>query len=213
MFKILLADDHQITTSGLINIIGGLPDFNIVAQCQSIEKALDCLLNYEIDIVITDLYFDDQQPAGIELTKVIKKNYPQVKVLMFSGEVLNAYVLQKAYQAGIDAYVPKTDPLQELLVALSYLSKGKSYFNHEVLLKITEASREKVEGLTYTEQKVLELIGKGFSRKDICEKLLKISENTYDTHLRHIKAKLNVKTMPELIQKALRLRLIDSNES
>lgn len=212
MFQVLLADDHQVMTSGLANIIAELPDFNIVAQCQSAEQALELLKTTDIQIVVTDLYFDDQQPAGIELTEGIKKNYPHIKVLMYSGEVINAYMLQKVYHAGIDAYVPKNTSINELKEALNYLSKGKSYFNHDILQKIAEASREKIEKLTSAEQRLLELIGKGYSRQDICEKALKISENTYDTHLQHIKAKLDVKTMPELIQKALRLGLIPPSE-
>ena len=203
MLHILLADDHQVAITGLSAAINGLPDFKVIAQTSGGKETLRFLESHAVDVVVTDLYMNDDDLNGIELTLEIKKNFSAVKVLMFSGEDKKSDILSQAFQAGIDGYVPKTAPLQELIVALTALGQGKQYFNQEILMKIAIHTKhpQPTIKLGSSETKILELIAAGKTRKAIAE-TLHISTGTYDTHLQHLKQKLEVKSTVDLLKKA-----------
>lgn len=212
MSNILLVDDHQVAIGGIIHALNGLPDFKVIGHVVSAKEALYLIENQVVDLVITDLYLRENDINGIELTQSIKEKYPSIKILMFSSEDKRSQVLRRAYQAGINGYVPKSAPIQELIIALNYLSRGENYFNPQILEKIISTIKESVEPLTPTEKQILTLFADGKSRKEITQEILYRSENTYDKHWQNIKHKLNVKTTVELIQKATRLGLIDLGE-
>jgi DNA-binding NarL/FixJ family response regulator len=212
MHHILLVDDHQVALNGIRHALAGLPDFIIIDHVVSGKEALEALVNNQITIVITDLYLGNDGITGIKLTEIIKANHKGVKVLMFSSEDRNPQVLLQAYRAGLDGYVPKSAPLQELVVALTKLSEGKPHFSSIILEKIAQSTRELNEPLTPTEETVLKLLADGKSRQQITSQILNRSANTYDSHLKNIKRKLNTKTMAELIMKAIRMGLISSDE-
>ncbi len=212
MSNILLVDDHQVAIGGIIHALNGLPDFKVIGHVVTAQEALNFIENQAVDLVITDLYLRENDINGIELTQSIKKKHPSIKILMFSSEDKRSQVLRRAYQAGINGYVPKSAPIQELIIALNYLSRGENYFNPQILEKIISTIKESVEPLTPTEKQILTLFADGKSRKEITQEILYRSENTYDKHWQNIKHKLNVKTTVELIQKATRLGLIDLGE-
>ncbi len=209
MLHILLADDHQVAITGLSAAINGLPDFKVIAQTSGGKETLRFLESHAVDVVVTDLYMNDDDLNGIELTLEIKKNFSAVKVLMFSGEDKKSDILSQAFQAGIDGYVPKTAPLQELIVALTALGQGKQYFNQEILMKIAHHTKHRPPTikLSTSETKILTFIAAGKIRKEITE-TLHISTGTYDTHLQHLKQKLEVKSTVDLLKKAEMLGFI-----
>lgn len=210
MIHLLIVDDHQVAISGVMNAISGLPDFKIINQFSRTHDVMSFLENTTVDIVITDLYFDGGDPDGVDLTISIKKNFPNVKVLMFSGEVTNGKILSIAYQADIDGYVPKNASLHELVIALHTLGKGQKYFNQEILLKIVDYSKTKPEKIVITsaEKVILQLLDEGKTRKEITSEFLNRSTGTYDTHLYHLKQKFNVKSTIELLKKARQLEML-----
>lgn len=209
MLHILLADDHQVATTGLSAAINGLPDFKVIAQTSGGKETLRFLESNPVDVVVTDLYMNDDDLNGIELAHEIKQRFPAVRVLMFSGEDKKSDVLTQAFQAGIDGYVPKTAPLQELIVALTALSQGEQYFNQEILLKIALHSKHPLPSIKLgtSETKILALIAAGKTRKEIAD-TLHIATGTYDTHLQHLKQKLEVKSTVDLLKKAETLGFI-----
>lgn len=209
MLHILLADDHQVAITGLSTAINGLPDFKVIAQTSGGTETLRFLESNPVDVVVTDLYMNDDDLNGIELTCEIKQRFPAVRVLMFSGEDKKSDVLTQAFQAGIDGYVPKTAPLQELIVALTALSQGEQYFNQGILLKIALHTKHPLPSvkLGTSETKILALIAAGKNRKEIAE-TLHIATGTYDTHLQHLKQKLEVKSTVDLLRKAETLGFI-----
>jgi DNA-binding NarL/FixJ family response regulator len=209
MLHILLADDHQVAITGLSAALNGLPDFKVIAQTSGGKETLRFLESNPVDVVVTDLYMNDDDLNGIELTCEIKQRFPAVRVLMFSGENKKSDVLIQAFQAGIDGYVPKTAPLQELIVALTALSQGEQYFNQGILLKIALHTNPPLPSvkLGASETKILALIAAGKNRKEIAE-TLHIATGTYDTHLQHLKQKLEVKSTVDLLKKAETLGFI-----
>ncbi|HAK77431.1 MAG TPA: hypothetical protein DCR35_15490 [Runella sp.] len=203
MSRILLADDHHVAITGLRAIISSLPDFTVVAQTSGGKETLLFLENNVVDIVITDLYMNDDDLSGIELTLAIKQKFSSVRVLMFSGEDKKSDILSEAFQAGIDGYVPKTAPLQELVMALTALSEGRQYFNQEILIKIAHYTKHRPLAikLGVSETKILTFIAAGKTRKEITE-LLHLSAGAYDTHFYHLKQKFEVKSTVDLLKKA-----------
>ncbi len=99
MLHILLADDHQVAITGLSAAINGLPDFKVIAQTSGGKETLRFLGSNAVDVVVTDLYMNDDDLNGIELTLAIKKKFSTVKVLMFSGEDKKSDILLEAFQA------------------------------------------------------------------------------------------------------------------
>jgi DNA-binding NarL/FixJ family response regulator len=210
MTHILIVDDHQVAISGVMNAISGLPDFKIINQFSRTQDVMVFLENTKIDIVITDLYFDGGEPDGIDLTINIKKHFPNMKVLMFSGEVANGKILSLAKQAEIDGYVPKNASLHELVMALHALGNGQQHFNQEFLLKIIDYNQNKPDKILITpaEKAILKLLDKGKTRKEITSEFLNRSTGTYDTHLFHLKQKFNVKSTIDLLKKARELEML-----
>jgi DNA-binding NarL/FixJ family response regulator len=209
MLSVLISDDHQIAITGLMAAFNGLSNFKVIAQSSGGRETLSFLADNAVDIVITDLYMNDDDLNGIELTSEIKKRFPSVRVLMFSGEDKKSDILSQAFQAGIDGYVPKNAPLQELIVALNTLEQGKKYFNQDILMKIAHFNKNPPPSIKLgtSETKILELIAAGKTRKEIAETLY-IATGTYDTHLQHLKQKLEVKSTVDLLRKAETLGLV-----
>lgn len=203
MFRILLADDHHVAITGLKAVISNLLDFTVVAQTSGGRETLHFLENNVVDIVVTDLYMNDDDLNGIELTYAIKRKFSAVRVLMFSGEDKKSDILLEAFRAGIDGYVPKTAPLHELITALTALGQRKQYFNQEILMKIANFTRYPPLSikLGVSEAKILTFIAAGKTRKEITE-LLHISTGAYDTHFYHLKQKFEVKSTIDLLKKA-----------
>ncbi len=203
--RLLLVDDHKIVLDGLESLLADMDGFDCVATADNGQKALDLLKVFEIDVILMDI--DMPIMNGMEATKAVKQQYPQVRVISLTQHSERGMV-KKLIECGSDGYLLKNIDHDELADAIRTVHGGQSYFSSEVSETLSGKAVEKsatgaeVE-ITEREVEILTLIAEGFSSKQIGEKLF-ISPRTVDTHRTNLMNKLDIHNVAGLIRFALK---------
>lgn len=209
--KILLAivDDHQIVIDGLKSLLQGYDQFKVVLECTEPLQMPQLLEQTKVDILLTDVMMPGMN--GAELSKIVHKKFPEIKILALSMSGQGDLVNQMITDADIAGYVLKNIGKKELIEALEKISAGGIYFSDEVLQEMTKASEIKKEGeeahLTAREIEIIKLIEKEYNNKQIAEALF-LSERTVETHRKNIFRKTKTSGVIGLIKFAYEHKLI-----
>ena len=212
--KIVLADDHRIFRDGIIALLNEVPEFEVIGDASDAEALLQIIRKKTPDIVIADVTMPGI--SGIELTRIITRDYPCIRILILSMHE-NEEFIRSAVQAGAMGYLPKDISKKELVEAIKSLHAGKEYFSSSVseillrtLIRDVKSKGDKEEKdslLTPREMEVLQYVAKGLSNKEIADQMF-ISIRTVDCHKNHMIQKLKVKNSAELIAFAIKNGLI-----
>lgn len=207
--KLAIVDDHQIVIDGLLSLLNGNPEFEVVCTTTDPGTVSRLIGNNSVDILLTDVMMPGMN--GAELAKQVRQKYPEVKILALSmsgqGDIVNDMI----NDADIAGYVLKNIGKQELLRAIDKIAAGGIYFSEEILQEMTRASQRKKENeethLTQREKEIIQLIEKEYSNKQIAETLF-ISERTVETHRKNIFRKTQTNGVIGLIKYAYEHKLI-----
>jgi DNA-binding NarL/FixJ family response regulator len=203
--SILLVDDHPIFRYGLEAFLKKYQPEFVCSHADNVGAALESLRDSPPDIAIVDVSLGGDN--GIELVTQMKAETPHVAVIVFSMHDEPQYVL-RAFKAGAQAYVIKTDPPRELFEAITRVVSGNIFLSVRLrqnpIFRVLNAGDSMMGQLTDREAEVLLLIGKGNSTVSIA-KNLGLSVKTVETHQAHIKEKLGFSTGKEMVQFALNL--------
>ena len=208
--KLLLADDHPTFREGLSKLFQDEEDLNCIALAEDGEQAVKLTREFCPDVSILDVNMP--KLSGIDAARQIKQHCPKISVIMLSAYKYNHYVIA-SIQAGVDGYLLKNTPRNELIEAIRMVHSGKAIFNINAISKLMHRydpevrNRHDVYSLRKREMDVLKLTARGMSNKDIAGKL-KITTNTVGTHLVSIFRKLGVESRTEAALYALREGLI-----
>jgi len=196
--RVLLVDDHTVVLKGLAFFLSTQEDLELVGEANNGKEALVKVQEVRPDIVLMDLYMPEMD--GIEATACIKKEYPNVKVLVLTSFSDQAHVLP-ALKAGASGYILKDVEPDQLVEAIRSAYKGNIQLHPDIasaLLSQTLPQEEKQESsnihvdvLTARENEVLQLLAKGMSNKEIASVLV-ITEKTVKAHVSSILGKLNL---------------------
>ena len=207
--KILLVDDHQMFLDGLRTMLSKEKDLQIVAEAKNGKEALDKLASNEVDLVITDINMPVM--SGTELTKQLKKDYSNIKVLVLTmyndREIIHEIVMTEA-----EGYILKNSNKKELLNAISRIIDHGTYYSNEVISIMTEnyvvreKIRDRTQELSEREKEIISLICQEFTSAEIADKLF-LSPLTVETHRKNILRKTNSKTIVGLIKFAIENKL------
>ena len=206
--KIVLADDHQIMREGLYNLLEKQPNFEVLGQAEDGITAVKKAKELEPDVVIMDIGMPGLN--GIEATRQIKTDMPQIKVIALSMHSESRFV-SEMLKAGASAYILKDAAFEELVQATHACIAGKIYLSPVIAERvvkdyITHIPRENLSAfsiLTQREREILQLIAEGKSTKEVAS-LLYISVKTVETHRQKIMEKLNLNSVAELTKYAIR---------
>jgi len=211
--RLVLADDHAVVRSGTRELLEQQPDLAIVGEAADGEEAVRLAGQLRPDVVIMDVRMP--RMSGVEATRTIKKEYPNVKILVLTAHDDDEYVFA-LLQAGANGYLLKTAEIEELVRAIRMVAAGQSALAPEVTGKVVaqfasgkplpDAPPEPVEnfdGLTERELDILRLVGKGLSNKQIGKELY-ISDRTVQAHLSNIFSKLSAGSRTEAVMYAVR---------
>jgi len=205
--KILLVDDHPLVREWLTNLINEEPDFEVCGQAGDAREALDLIGKLSPRIAVVDISLDGG--SGLELIKDIKAQHPKVDALVLSMHDETLYA-ERAMRAGAAGYIMKREATSKVLDALRAVLAGGLYFSNAVnaLLaqKLVQGSAGKptaAEILSDRELEVFQLLGRGFSTRQISEQM-KVSFKTVQAYCARIKEKLNLANINELIFHAVR---------
>lgn len=199
--NLLIADDHQIVIDGIKSILEEEESVSVIAEASNGEEVLAFLRSATVDIAIVDINMPKM--SGIEVTKVMKEKYPEIKVLILTM-YNNVEFIKNLMEVGADGFILKNTGKIELLTAIEQLQKGDTYFGQEVtqtLAKSYQKENDPVVKLTRREKEVLQLLADGLTTSELAEKLF-ISKHTADSHRQNLMSKLEAKNTATLLKKA-----------
>jgi DNA-binding NarL/FixJ family response regulator len=194
--KVVICDDQAIVRDGLTMLLKLEPDIEVVGTAEDGAAVVEIVAKEKPDLVLMDLKMPIMN--GVEATRQIRANYPEVKILVLTTYDDDEWVFD-AIQAGAAGYLLKDTPRDEVVKAVRGTASGKTYVDPSVAGKVLEqVSSHQTQPptlitgkLTEREIEVLRLIAKGLSNKDISEQLF-LSEGTVRNHVSAILAKLGV---------------------
>ncbi len=212
----MIADDHKIFRDGVRSILEKEKDIEVIEEAANGDEVLEKLFKVKIDVLVLDI--DIGKPNGIEITEIIRKDFPEIKILILSMMSLHDFIIQ-ALEKGATGFILKNAGKDEVLTAIRSVAKGDSYFSREVSSILIEhlnkprSSKRRIADipLSSREIEVLNLITQEYSNPEIAEKLY-ISIRTVDTHRRNLLEKLGVKNTAGLVKYAIQKGLIDPDK-
>jgi DNA-binding NarL/FixJ family response regulator len=212
--KLFLVDDHKMIREGLKQFLADHPDFEIVAEAENGQDCLDQLANTKTDIVLTDLNMPVMD--GLELTKRIKADFPDIKVIALTMMGESQHIKQMLAEGAV-GYLLKNCGEDELIMAIKNVNQGGTYYAPEVTniilnnirkVKPTSSRVATEMPLTDREKEVLHLILKEKNNQEIADVLF-ISVRTVDAHKRNLLDKTGSKNIAGLVLYAIDRQLFD----
>ena len=202
---VAIVDDHPLVREGLAARIGAQPDMEVCGEAADIESALELIVAKRPSLVIVDIALRDGH--GIDLIKRTVAAGGNARMLVVSAYEESLFA-ERALRAGALGYINKQELQGKVVEALRTVLRGERYLSPAMAQRlIAQAIGSKVahggtEALTDRELQIFQLIGRGKSTRDIAQEL-NVSVHTIDSHREHIRAKLNLRSGTELIQRAV----------
>lgn len=209
--RVLAVDDQVLFRSGLGRLLNLDPRVEVIGGASDGEEALRLIPILRPDVVLMDIKMPNLD--GVEATRRIVREYPDVKVLILTTFDADRYVIQ-ALQAGASGYVLKDSHPDSIVASvLSVMSGGRVMAGpvaNRVLdmLAGTASPKEFYDGLTAREVEILRLLAAGVINKQIAERL-KISEKTVRNHVSNMYEKLEIRDRAQAVLYAVRKGLVE----
>lgn len=203
MPKVVICDDHAIVSDGLRSLVQTEPGWQVITTASNGRELLDILRLIKPDMVLLDI--DMPVLNGLETMRLIKEQYPDLKVIILTMHNENS-LTRKLEVLGAKGYLPKDADREVFFDALKKVYDGGSSFDYSYGSAHTVVLPAQNEGthlsvLTERETEILKLIASGYSNKEIADKL-DISHRTVDTHRTNIMKKLDIGNVAGLVRYA-----------
>lgn len=208
MIKILIADNHPIIRMGVKNVLDAVSDFQVVNDVATTSELFNKLDEVVPDVIILEM--DIPEINGIATLRKIKKEYPDIKVLIYSGQSEDVYALS-TIRAGAFGYLSKAADIDYIISAVRKVSEGNMFITNELAQRLafdegTQKPRRFFRKLSTREVEVLKLLASGKRNKDVADGL-NLNEKTVSTYKARLMRKLNVDNLVDLLQQAKALEL------
>lgn len=208
MIKILIADDHSVVRSGLKQFLANATDCQIAAEAANAQEALALVREQDWGLVLLDIGLPDLD--GLEVLRRIKREKPQLPVLIFSMFPEDGYAMS-ALNAGAAGYLMKDSAPQEILEAIRRAAKGGKYLSPQLAEKLLAGSmpagrKQAHELLSPREFDVMLLLSRGMPLTGIAERL-HLSPKTISTYRARVLDKMAFKSNAELARYVIEHKL------
>lgn len=214
--RVLIVDDQTLFREGIKDVLTGEKWLEVVGEGSNGEEAVALAKKLKPDVVLMDIKLPKLD--GIAATRQIRTANPDINVLMLSSFEDEAHVLE-AIQAGANGYLSKMLPAAELLNSIKTFTSEGLMIPQQLMGKLLHGLRKMSDPgtpsqatLTKTEIKVMDLLGKGRSNKELAKELGS-SVKTIKNHLNSAFHKLGVTSRTEAVVKAIEKGLISSEDS
>lgn len=197
MITIIIAEDHQSLIDGIKLSLEFEDDIAVVGEANDGEELIQLVRKKRPQIVITDIRMP--KCDGISATKIIKNEFPEIKIIAFSM-FDQTEAIQQMKEAGASGYIMKNSPLRKLIEAIRAVISNETFFDDAIVVK-DELTKENIL-LSNREKAILRLIGEGKTSNEIADVLF-ISKSTVDTHRKNILKKMNLYGKTDLIRFAV----------
>lgn len=201
MVRVLLVEDHKIVRQGTRLYLES-QGVEVIGEATNGREAVEMTRELLPDVVVMDIHLPEL--TGVEATRRIRHDHPDVRVLVLTAYDEPAYV-HALLDAGADGFILKTAELAELFAALQEVAGGRRAFDAATLTRVEQHLLDmtaQIERLTERELEVLTHAAAGKTNKEIGTMLF-ISDRTVQGHLKNIYEKLGVATRTEAVTVAL----------
>lgn len=211
--KIVIVDDHKIIRDGIRSLLLGNSEIQIIGEASHGYLLFDLLKKICPDIILMDISMP--RISGIEVTRIVKKDHPEIKILILTANT-DEQTLISSVKAGASGFLSKDISKEELSEAILTVKAGSPYYGKTIsglvqkaLLENYELKSESVsEQISDREIEIIRLFAEGLSYKQIAERLY-ISARTVETHKNNIMKKLGLATTVDLVKYAIKNGLTD----
>ncbi|MFC1963019.1 response regulator [Chloroflexota bacterium] len=209
MIKVLIADDHTIVRKGLKQVLEDTANITVAGEASNGDEVLQEISKNDYDVLLLDLTMPFK--SGLEVLDQVKILKPYLNVLVLSMHPEEHYALQVLRQ-GASGYLTKNSAPEELIKAITKVSRGENYISAIQAEKI--ASEIKRAGstpphltLSPREYSVMEMIASGKTATQIAKEMM-LSIKTISTYRSRILIKMNMKTNSDITRYALQYQLV-----
>jgi two-component system NarL family response regulator len=203
MIKILLVDDHALFREGLVSLLNGQPDLEVVGQAGCVKDAVKLTTSLQPDIILMDFGLPDG--TGLDATQTILAKHPDAKIVFLTVHEEDDRLFS-AIRCGARGYLLKNVPVAKLLTFIRGVQHGEAAVSRAMTSRIMtefarmEPARAAATGvpleLTTRELEVLQVLSTGATNRQIAHCLV-ITESTVKNHVRSILTKLNLRNRRE----------------
>jgi len=208
--RLLIVDDYPVVVSGLMAMFQDHEEINIIGVANNGFQAIEMARNLNPQVILMNVSMPEMD--GIEATRRIKNEHPEINIVMFSGLSSNDKVMP-ALNAGAIGYILKNAEKEDLLQAIHQVARGEAWLHPSIVGHVlkqisgTEEQEGLIEKLTEREMDVLKFMAHGYSNQEIA-RLLVVSSATVHSHVSRILAKLQVSSRTQAVIYAMRAGVV-----
>jgi DNA-binding NarL/FixJ family response regulator len=205
MTRVLIADDDDLMRAGLVELLSGDPEIEIVGEASTGREAVERTCRLHPDVVLMDVRMPDLD--GIGATRELSRGGAQAKVLILTTFEQDDYVFD-GLRAGASGFLLKRTRPEELIAAVHTIARGDSLLSPSVTRRVIDrmaqhpmpnvADQAKLADLTGREREVLELVARGLSNREIANELV-VEESTIRSHVKRILMKLQLRDRIQIV--------------
>lgn len=205
MTTVAIVEDNRDFRATLAHYLDDAPGYRCVCACGTSEEALQKIPRLLPEVVLMDIHLPSM--SGVDCTRRLKALCPSVQILILTVYEDNERIFG-ALKAGAGGYLLKRADPADILRAIQEVKQGGAPMSSQIARRVVQSFREtasdhpKVEALSQREEEILQHLSKGYSTKEIADRL-SVSVNTVRTHLQHIYEKLHVRSRTEAVVKFL----------
>ncbi len=207
MIKVLIADDQELIRQSLQIVLNTKEDMRVTGMAADGQEVIQCIRKEVPDVILMDIRMPKMD--GVQCTKIIKENYPQVKIIILTTFDDDEFVYN-ALKFGASGYLLKGVSMDELAEAIRTVHSGRAMINPDIATKVVKLFSQMAKAdysiqveeqnqaeLTKTEWKIIEQVKCGASNREVAEKL-SLSEGTVRNYLSTILNKLELRDRTQL---------------
>ncbi|MCC6916187.1 MAG: response regulator transcription factor [Nitrosomonas sp.] len=210
MIRVMITDDHAIVRQGLKQILSETGDISVTGEAENGFQAVRIVRQHAFDVMLLDISLPDRN--GIEVLKQIRKEKPELAVLMLSMHNENEFAI-RALKAGAAGYLNKQSAPAQLVTAIRQVASGQKYITPALAMELANAITTGTDqplhaSLSDREYQTLCLIAAGRGLTEISEEMC-LSPKTVSVYRSRLLEKLKLTNNSELIRYALMHHLVD----
>lgn len=203
--RVFLLDDHEIVRRGVTDLLNSEPDIDVISEAGTAAEAIRVVASTQPDVAVLDVRLEEGN--GIEVCREIRSSHPAIACLILTSFVDDQALIDAA-MAGAAGYVLKQIRGNDLVESIRKVAGGAQLLDPATvrmgMQRIKDSDEGKVLTLTKQEHRIFDLIGEGYSNRQIADEMF-LAEKTVKNYVSNMLAKLGMSRRTEAAAFSARL--------